>query len=75
MAKSITVKPGKRGRGRPATGGTPFIGVRLPSEWMRQLDEWAAEQGLTRSAAIRKLIELGWSRRGAKRAKNGDLKS
>jgi predicted DNA-binding protein len=57
--KSIKVIPKKkRGRGRPATGRDPVTAVRLPDELRAAVDKWAVEKGMTRSEAIRVLIEL-----------------
>jgi predicted DNA-binding protein len=55
MAKSIKVKPKKRGR--PATGKDPMVGARLPPDLTTRIDAWAKKHGMTRSAAIRALIE------------------
>lgn len=59
MKPSITVKPKKRGR--PATGVDPFVGVRFPQELLDTIDAWgaASEQPMTRSEAIRRLVERG----------------
>jgi hypothetical protein len=60
MAKSITVKPKKRGR--PNTGGRdPLVGARLPPALIAAVDGWAekADGGISRSEAIRRLVELG----------------
>jgi len=61
MLKSITVK--RKKRGRPATGQTPFVGVRLSTTLTDQVDDWAAKNngGLSRSEAIRRLVEIGLS--------------
>jgi predicted DNA-binding protein len=56
-AKRKKVK--KRGRGRPATGMDPMIGVRLSLEATTQLDKWAKAHDMTRSEAIRQLIARG----------------
>jgi hypothetical protein len=63
MKKSIVVKPKKRGRGRPSTGGRdPLYGLRVPDELMEQVDNWGKEHGAeSRSEAIRRLLELGLS--------------
>jgi Arc/MetJ-type ribon-helix-helix transcriptional regulator len=56
--KSIKVKPKRRGRGRPATGKEPSVGVRLPPEMIKQIDTWAKREGVaSRSEAIRRLVE------------------
>ena len=57
MAKSISVKPKKRGR--PATGRDPLVGVRIPVELIAELDGWAKHNSVTRSEAVRQLIEGG----------------
>jgi metal-responsive CopG/Arc/MetJ family transcriptional regulator len=56
MAKSIVVKPKKRGR--PATGRDPVVGVRISPEVTTQLDLWAKANSISsRSEAIRRIIE------------------
>ena len=59
MKRSITVKQKKRGR--PATGVDPLVGVRFPTEQIAAIDGWAKRtgEGVTRSEAIRRLVELG----------------
>jgi len=59
---SISVSQKKRGR--PATGETPRIGVRLPAEVTAALDLYAAKQDpqLSRSDAIRLLVFEGLMR-------------
>lgn len=60
MPKSIRVIPkNKRGRGRPATGRDPVMTMRLPDELRSAIDHWAAEKKMSRSEAIRALIEQG----------------
>jgi hypothetical protein len=49
----------KKARGRPATGVDPLVNFRLPVARISDLDEWAKEEGLTRSAALRHLVERG----------------
>ena len=49
----------KRGPGRPATGKNPLVAVRLPPMLIKALDTWSTQNRMTRSAAIRHLIELG----------------
>jgi hypothetical protein len=56
MAKSVKVKPKKRGR--PATGKDPLVGARLPPDLIKAIDAWAARNETTRSEAIRRLVEL-----------------
>lgn len=59
MSRSITFKPKI---GRPATGRDPLVGVRLPQELIDRLDDWARAQDLTRSAAVRLVIERALKR-------------
>lgn len=56
MAKSISAK---RKPGRPATGVDRMYGARLSDEFVAKIDKWAEAQGVSRSEAMRKLIELG----------------
>ena len=48
-----------RGRGRPATGRDRVIAIRLSDELRGAVDQWAVAQKITRSKAIRVLIEQG----------------
>jgi hypothetical protein len=57
MARSTEVLPKKRGR--PATGKDPMLAFRAPENLTREIDYWAEKRELTRSDAIRKLIEDG----------------
>jgi hypothetical protein len=57
MKQSIFAKQKKPGR--PATGIRPMIGLRLSEKEIARVDRWAAERKLSRSAAIRALIERG----------------
>jgi hypothetical protein len=62
MAKpTVLVKPKKRGR--PATGVDPFVGLRFPAERIAEIDAWAKRRKLTRSEAIRQMVELALSKR------------
>ena len=45
--------------GRPATGQTPAVPVRLDAELLAIVDAVAKREGLTRSDAIRALIRRG----------------
>lgn len=53
------VKPKKRGR--PATGKDPLIGFRAPPHLTLEIDTLAVSEGITRSEAIRRLVEKGLS--------------
>lgn len=59
MAKSVTAKPGKRGR--PATGKDPLMGFRASSVIRARIVRWAETQPdkPTLSEAIRRLVEIG----------------
>ena len=41
-----------------ATAGDPVSAVRLPAILTAQIDAWARAQGISRSEAIRRLVEL-----------------
>jgi len=57
MAKDIPSK--RKGAGRPTTIGTNLIvTLRIPEALSDRIDAWA-DQGTTRSAAMRQLIEAG----------------
>ena len=60
MKKSISVNR-KIGRPKKKGGVHPVSAVRLPPEVGDAVDAWAAKQDddLTRSEAIRRLVELG----------------
>jgi predicted DNA-binding protein len=56
---------GKRpGAGRPATGTDPSRTFRLSDEFMADLEAWASANGVTRSEAIRRLVEIGLKAKG-----------
>ena len=57
MAKSIVAK--QKRPGRPATGHDPMYGARLSDELVGQIDAWAKTEKISRSEAIRRLVELG----------------
>jgi hypothetical protein len=57
MAKSISVK--RKKAGRPATGTEPLYGVRIADGLMKQIMGWAKSNELSRSEAIRRLVETG----------------
>jgi hypothetical protein len=59
MRKSIKVTPKKRGR--PATGRNPFLTARVPQEAIDAIEAWAVANEISRSEAIRRLLELGLS--------------
>jgi hypothetical protein len=50
----------KKRPGRPATGKDPMVTARMPPEMIQSIEAWAAYNGgAARSAAIRRLVELG----------------
>ena len=61
MAKSIKVVPQKRGRA--ATGKDPLLTIRAPAELIATIDAWASKAKLSRSEAVRQLIEAGLKRK------------
>jgi metal-responsive CopG/Arc/MetJ family transcriptional regulator len=44
---------------RPATGKDPLVAARLPPKMIASLDKWAKASSVSRSEAIRQLIERG----------------
>ncbi|MGY4605754.1 hypothetical protein ACVW16_004166 [Bradyrhizobium sp. USDA 4474] len=60
MAKSIKDNR-KIGRGRPATGTAPLVGVRMPKELQVEIRAWAKDQpdSPKLATAIRQLVEIG----------------
>jgi hypothetical protein len=52
-------RPAKRRRGRPATGRDISIATRFPRETLEQVTKYAKRNNLSRSEAIRRLIERG----------------
>jgi hypothetical protein len=61
----------KRRRGRPATGQSPTVGLRLSADEIEAIDRFAAEQKITRSKALRVLLREGFAaclRRGRRDA-------
>ncbi|WP_371851724.1 MULTISPECIES: ribbon-helix-helix protein, CopG family [Rhodoplanes] len=57
VTQSIAVYQKKRGRGRPATGRDPLLSARVPDAVRERVDRYAAERGITRSEAVRELLE------------------
>ena len=56
--KSIVVAPKRRGR-PPSGGRDPGVHIRLPEDLLAAIDGLAVAEGLSRSEAIRRLVELG----------------
>jgi hypothetical protein len=63
VGSRVNVKQ-KRKPGRPATGQTPLVAFRPPVELTKAIDAWAADRGVSRSEAMRLLIEAGLRRHG-----------
>ena len=57
MKKAIYVH--KKSRGRPATGHDPLLSARIPASVVASIVAWQTKTGITRSEAIRRLVELG----------------
>jgi hypothetical protein len=57
MSKSIKVPPKKRGR--PATGRDPFLTARVPPDAIKAIETWARSNDISRSEAVRRLLEAG----------------
>jgi hypothetical protein len=57
MKRSTPSTPKKRGR--PATGRDPLVSARLRQEIVQAVDKWANRNKVSRSEALRKLVELG----------------
>jgi len=67
----------KRKPGPKPTGKTPLVALRLSSPLTARLDTWATRKGMSRSDAIRDMIEMSLSQqpsgaphKGAGRAKD-----
>lgn len=63
-------KAAPKKRGRPATGRDPVIAGRVPAELIAEMDLWAKREGLGRSEAMRRLIEVGLKRSSTRGAKS-----
>jgi hypothetical protein len=61
MPESISVK---RKVGRPATGVDRLVAARMPEDMISSIEAWAAKNGVDRSEAIRRLVELGLRAKG-----------
>jgi len=62
MKKSIKDNR-KKGRGRPATGTAPLVGVRMTEEFQNEIKAWAKAQPdkPQLATAVRRLVEIGLS--------------
>jgi len=59
MKKSIPVNKKSRGRPKRIGGVDPVSAVRLPSDITNDVDGWAEKHDVSRSEAIRRLVEIG----------------
>lgn len=66
MKKAIRkARGGKRaGSGRKPTGVDPARTIRLSDSFIAAVDAWAVGQDVSRSEAIRRLVELGLRAKG-----------
>jgi hypothetical protein len=55
----MSINGTQKRRGRPATGEKPKINARLPADLLSRVEGYAAEQGIDRSSALRRLVERG----------------
>jgi hypothetical protein len=69
-----TEKQIKRPPGRPRTGILPPLSTRVAQDVLERVDQWAAANDCTRSAAAAKLIELGLDARPRRPAKRKDVR-
>lgn len=65
MARNSVIR--KRKRGRPATGTDPLLPVRFPPELKAAVEKWARANGLSRSEAIRQLVDRALNSKKARR--------
>jgi Arc/MetJ-type ribon-helix-helix transcriptional regulator len=66
MKKSIKVASKKRGR-PPSGGRDPGVHIRLPEEMLKVIDALSKSDDISRSEAIRRLVELGLTVKGRPR--------
>jgi hypothetical protein len=59
MKKPISVNIKSRGRPRKSGGVDPVSAVRLPADITAEVDAWGEARELSRSEAIRRLVEIG----------------
>lgn len=67
--QKMTKEEIKRGRGRPPKpeGPDPSVLLKFPRPLLKTLDAYAKREAITRSEAVRRLIELGLKAKGGKR--------
>jgi hypothetical protein len=59
--KKMKIVEQKRKRGRPATGRTPIVALRLAADEIKTVDGFAAAWGVDRSKALRILLRGGFA--------------
>lgn len=59
MARALPDKRKTKPVGRPRTGITPLVAFRPPTAMVDAIDRWAEGASVSRSEAMRRLIELG----------------
>ena len=60
MAKSTNIVKRKPGRPVEVVGGArEFLGVRLPSDLLKRVEQWAKRERVPKSEAVRALLERG----------------
>lgn len=59
MSQSIIVNKKSRGRPKRPDGVDPVSAVRLPADVTAKVDAWAERHEISRSEAIRRLVEIG----------------
>lgn len=50
--------------GRPATGVTPMVGVRLSDDLRQKVDDYAERNAISRAEAMRRLVEAALAKGG-----------
>jgi hypothetical protein len=66
MGKQSTIPVIRKKRGRPATGVDPLVALRFPPDRIEEIDNWAGKHSVSRSEAIRRLVELGLTAKAKK---------
>lgn len=64
MKKAISANKRSRGRPKKAGGVDPVSAVRLPADLTQGVDAWREARELSRSEAIRRLVEIGLKGKG-----------
>lgn len=56
---NASIKKVIRKKGRPATGTDPMLAGRVPASLIKAVEVWAAKMDVSKSEAIRRLIQKG----------------